>query len=445
MGVLRADRLCVLCHADSDVAARPPFTAAGSAAAAAGAKAIGKVHPRVQQPPYAAVGGVGATRPPRPRAGAHAPCGGHAPPPWFSTSVALPAFPPRPPPLPPPLPGAAGAIVVAHALREQVRYYFGAENMPGDAFLRGRMDARGFVPLATIATFPRVRALDAPDVGTLAAALEHEASLELSADARAVRSRHSWALVVAPPPAGVAAAALAAPAPPPGTRGVGDALHLLGACPSLTGNRDRLWARVYAKLASDPRDGVEGVSRFLGDPSAAPLRLLLLLGADPNSIEGWSASHGHWPPWAEAATRVLLSQGVLDLWERRKALAAPSPPPPPPPPPSPPHPQVAAAAVAAVKAAETAATAAAAMTAALALSSMSPSMPSPRAAAASRVTLADVSAAAAALAIAAATAASAPAAATVALPMSTSPPPPLPPTSRGKATLAPRDTAGDPG
>jgi hypothetical protein len=315
--------------------------------------------------------------------------------------VALPAFPPRPPPLPPPLPGAARATVVAHALREQVRYYFSAENMPGDAHLRGLMDARGFVPLASIATFYRVRALDAPGVGTLAAALEHEASLELSADAGAVRSRHSWALVVAPLPAGAAAAALAAPAPPPGTRCVGDALHLLGACPSLAGNRDRLWARVYAKLASDPRDSVEGVSRFLGDPSSAPLRLLLLLGTDPNSIEGWSASHGHWPPWAEAATRVLLSQGVLDLWERRKALTAPSPPPPPPPRPPLPRPQVEAAAVAAAKAAATATTAAAAIAAAVALSSMPPSLPSPRAAAASQLTLADVSAAAAALAIAA--------------------------------------------
>jgi hypothetical protein len=62
--------------------------------------------------------------------------GNHAAlPPWFSTTVALPALPPLPPPLPPPLAGAARAIMVAPALREQVRFYFGPENLPRDGFL----------------------------------------------------------------------------------------------------------------------------------------------------------------------------------------------------------------------------------------------------------------------------------------------------------------------
>jgi hypothetical protein len=165
----------------------------------------------------------------------------------------LPASPPLPPPLPPPLVGAARPIVVAHGLREQVRFYFGPENMLNDWFLRLRMDARGFVPLTTIATFHRVRALDAPDVAAIAAALAHEASLELSEDSCAVRSRHAWARAVAPPPVvAAAAAALKAPALAPGTRCVGDALHLLGGCPSVAGNRDRLWARVRLRRAREP-------------------------------------------------------------------------------------------------------------------------------------------------------------------------------------------------
>ena len=67
VGVARADRLCVLCHADSAVAANPPFCTPAAAA------------PRTvsfaQQRPSSTAGGVGATRPPRPRVGAHAPVG----------------------------------------------------------------------------------------------------------------------------------------------------------------------------------------------------------------------------------------------------------------------------------------------------------------------------------------------------------------------------------
>lgn len=55
-------------------------------------------------------------------------------------------------------------------LRRQIEYYFSADNLTRDFFLRGKMDPQGWVPAAEIARFNRVRAIlaagaDNPDPG----------------------------------------------------------------------------------------------------------------------------------------------------------------------------------------------------------------------------------------------------------------------------------------
>ncbi|CAM9718296.1 unnamed protein product, partial [Phaeothamnion confervicola] len=60
----------------------------------------------------------------------------------------------------------------------QVEYYFSAENLCKDLYLRGKMDANGFVPLPVIMAFNRIRAVTCSAV-TLYEALLPSQKLEL--------------------------------------------------------------------------------------------------------------------------------------------------------------------------------------------------------------------------------------------------------------------------
>ena len=52
-------------------------------------------------------------------------------------------------------------------IRSQVHYYFSAENLCGDMFLRGHMDGEGWVPIALLTSFKRLRKLKTnPDLVT---------------------------------------------------------------------------------------------------------------------------------------------------------------------------------------------------------------------------------------------------------------------------------------
>lgn len=67
-------------------------------------------------------------------------------------------------------------------------YYFSADNLQKDFFLRRKMDADGFLPLSLIASFPRVRSLTL-DVGLICAGLRDSDKVELSQDATKVLNK----------------------------------------------------------------------------------------------------------------------------------------------------------------------------------------------------------------------------------------------------------------
>ena len=53
-------------------------------------------------------------------------------------------------------PGMVAAEPLNEVLVKQIEYYFSIENLCRDIFLRSKMDAEGFIPVATIAAFNRV-------------------------------------------------------------------------------------------------------------------------------------------------------------------------------------------------------------------------------------------------------------------------------------------------
>ncbi|XP_023035543.2 la-related protein 1 isoform X1 [Drosophila willistoni] len=67
---------------------------------------------------------------------------------------------------------------VKEAIKKQVEYYFSAENLTGDFFLRRKMDPEGFIPVTLIASFHRVLALTT-DVALIVSAIKDSDKLEL--------------------------------------------------------------------------------------------------------------------------------------------------------------------------------------------------------------------------------------------------------------------------
>ncbi|QDZ24084.1 putative RNA-binding protein [Chloropicon primus] len=90
---------------------------------------------------------------------------------------------------------AGGSVL--EAVKVQVEYYFSVQNLVKDMFLRAKMDENGWIPVAVIAAFNRVRAL-APDPSMIAAALQDSGLVEVSPDQESIRVRDSWQSWVLP-------------------------------------------------------------------------------------------------------------------------------------------------------------------------------------------------------------------------------------------------------
>ncbi|PIO76464.1 la domain protein [Teladorsagia circumcincta] len=73
-------------------------------------------------------------------------------------------------------------------VRKQIEYYFSADNLQKDFFLRRKMNSEGFLPITLIASFPRVRSLT-QDLTLICEGLRDSEKVELSEDANMVRPR----------------------------------------------------------------------------------------------------------------------------------------------------------------------------------------------------------------------------------------------------------------
>uniref|UniRef100_A0A0N4VJW9 La-related protein 1 n=1 Tax=Enterobius vermicularis TaxID=51028 RepID=A0A0N4VJW9_ENTVE len=86
-------------------------------------------------------------------------------------------------------------------LRKQIEYYFSAENLQKDFYLRRKMDEDGYLPISLIAGFPRVRTLTS-DVELIMAGIKKSDKIEISADELKVRPKDNpqqWPLLPANP------------------------------------------------------------------------------------------------------------------------------------------------------------------------------------------------------------------------------------------------------
>jgi la-related protein 1 len=98
----------------------------------------------------------------------------------------------------------ASAFVAAglHAsIRSQIEFYFTARNLERDQYLRSLMDSDGWVPVAALLQFNRLKALTA-DEAAVREALGGSRQLQVSADATRVRSKNRprrWVLQEAEP------------------------------------------------------------------------------------------------------------------------------------------------------------------------------------------------------------------------------------------------------
>jgi len=93
---------------------------------------------------------------------------------------------------------ASNVDMVMDAIRKQIDFYFSEENLVKDMYLRGKMDAAGWVEMATIAAFNRVRMLT-PDLSIISQSLETSSVIEISPDGLFLRAREGhekWVLPV---------------------------------------------------------------------------------------------------------------------------------------------------------------------------------------------------------------------------------------------------------
>jgi hypothetical protein len=98
------------------------------------------------------------------------------------------------------------------AIQQQVEYYFSAENLAKDLYLRQQMNQEGWVSIHVIAGFNRLRKLLTPpmahqlgaaagaaaDIPLLVEALQAAPDLELDPTCTLVRRREGWAQYVLP-------------------------------------------------------------------------------------------------------------------------------------------------------------------------------------------------------------------------------------------------------
>ncbi|CAA2961037.1 Hypothetical predicted protein [Olea europaea subsp. europaea] len=91
---------------------------------------------------------------------------------------------PPPPPPPPPMPTTLPTLII-----QQIDYYFSDANLERDYFLRGKMDAEGWVSISLIATFRRVQKLT-DNIQIILDSLRASSVVEVQGDK--IRKRHEW-------------------------------------------------------------------------------------------------------------------------------------------------------------------------------------------------------------------------------------------------------------
>jgi len=83
------------------------------------------------------------------------------------------------------------------AILKQIEYYFSVDNLCRDIYFRKRMDLEGYVPLAVISNFPRVKSLS-QDENFILDALENSTVLDLNSSQDKIRLKREWNLWVFP-------------------------------------------------------------------------------------------------------------------------------------------------------------------------------------------------------------------------------------------------------
>ncbi|KAL2522217.1 la-related protein 1C-like [Forsythia ovata] len=107
-----------------------------------------------------------------------------------SFRMAMPLVTPPPPSLPP-MPLTAVMDTLPTLIVRQIDYYFSDGNLSRDHFLRGNMDAEGWVPISLIATFPRVQKLT-PNIQMILDSLRASTVVEIQGDKIRKRGWKAW-------------------------------------------------------------------------------------------------------------------------------------------------------------------------------------------------------------------------------------------------------------
>ncbi|KAG8900394.1 hypothetical protein FRB99_006087 [Tulasnella sp. 403] len=117
----------------------------------------------------------------------------------------IPAYPPNTsygsaPPVPSPVTNVGYPLDnVRYLLLGQVEYYFSVQNMSSDLFLRKQMDSQGWIDVALIASFNRVRSLTS-DINTVREMMALSVVIELSSDGEKCRMMNNgWEPFLLPP------------------------------------------------------------------------------------------------------------------------------------------------------------------------------------------------------------------------------------------------------
>eukprot|EP00798_Chlamydomonas_sp_ICE-L_P015187 gene15187-21262_t len=87
--------------------------------------------------------------------------------------------------------GTASRQQIMESVRKQIDYYFSLDNLCKDIFLRSKMDEKGWIPLAVIANFNRVRMLT-PDIMLIVEAMRGSEIVEVAHDSAYLRARDTW-------------------------------------------------------------------------------------------------------------------------------------------------------------------------------------------------------------------------------------------------------------
>ncbi|KAI8146659.1 hypothetical protein BJV82DRAFT_665618 [Fennellomyces sp. T-0311] len=97
----------------------------------------------------------------------------------------------------PPAYVSVDAETLKHYIMQQIEYYFSIDNLCKDIFLRGKMDAQGFVELDVLANFNRVKALT-HNIELIRDAMRRSEVVELSPDEKKLRKRQGWETWILP-------------------------------------------------------------------------------------------------------------------------------------------------------------------------------------------------------------------------------------------------------